>query len=109
MIAAFALALLAQAPAAEAVPDEAEPAIVVTGTRRGRCRVQLAQRSLSDRELGALAREWATLGRPVTVIRPAGADYRCLARIAFRLQDQGVRLIRFVDRGEVAATPRVQH
>lgn len=92
----FLIAAQAQPAAA---PSEAEdgPAIVVTGTRRGRCRVRLAGRDLSDRALASHAQEWAVLGRPVRVIRPAGADYRCLARIAFRLQDEGVRLIHFVD------------
>ena len=96
--AALLAALIAQPQAAEAPPEPApEPTIVVTATRRGRCRVRLAERSLSDRQLASHAREWAALGTPVTVIRPAGAGYRCMARIAFRLRDQGVRLTRFVD------------
>jgi hypothetical protein len=97
MLFLLSLAGAAAQPPAAAPAAEEGPAIVVTGTRRGRCRVRLAARDLSDRELSAHAREWAALGRPVRVIRPAGADYRCLARIAFRLQDQGVRLIHFVD------------
>ncbi|HYG30451.1 MAG TPA: hypothetical protein VD887_09570 [Allosphingosinicella sp.] len=101
------LLLLSALQAQPAAPPQAEegPAIVVTGTRRGRCRVRLAARTLSDRELAAHAREWAALGRPVRVIRPAGADYRCLARIAFRLQDRGVRLIHFVDPPEPPRQP----
>lgn len=103
-----AAALQAQAPVSPVSPasapaEEAGEAIVVVGTRRGRCRLQLAGRALSDREFAAVSREWGALGRPVSVVHPAGADYRCLARIAFRLQDQGVRLVHFVEAG---APPR---
>ena len=97
------IALHAQ-PAAAPLGEEG-PAIVVTGTRRGRCRVRLAARNLSGREFDVHAREWAELGRPVRVVRPPGVDYRCLARIAFRLQDQGVRLIHFVDPPEPPQQP----
>lgn len=98
MLETLLLLIAAQRQPDVAVPDAEEgPAIVVTGTRRGRCRMRLAGRDLSDRALAAHAQEWAVLGRPVRVIRPPGADYRCLARIAFRLQDRGVRLIHFVD------------
>ncbi|HEX8654027.1 MAG TPA: hypothetical protein VF693_02230 [Allosphingosinicella sp.] len=106
MLEPLLLLIAAQAPPAAALPNAEEgPAIVVTGTRRGRCRVRLAGRDVSDRALAAHAQEWAVLGRPVRVIRPPGADYRCLARIAFRLQDQGVRLIHFVDPPEPPQEP----
>jgi hypothetical protein len=98
-----ALLLLAAAqaqPQPEAVPEPAE--IIVTGLRKGRCRVRLARRSLSDREFEAHAREWAALGRPVSVVSPARATRRCLARIVFRLNDQGVRLVHFRDAAEDA-------
>ena len=103
MIATLLLAaMLAQAPPAAApvaapLAEEAQE-IVVTGTRRSGCRVQLADRTLTTRQLAARAREWAAEGRPVRVVRPAGAGYDCMARIAFRLGDHGVRLISFVDR-----------
>ena len=101
MLEALLAALIAQArPAEAAAAEPSEPAIVVTGTRRGRCRVRLADRALSDRQLAFHAREWAALGTPVTVIRPAGAGYRCMARIAFRLRDHGVLLTRFIDAPE---------
>ncbi|MEA3016753.1 MAG: hypothetical protein QOI38_1475 [Sphingomonadales bacterium] len=103
MLETLLLLIAAQAQPAAAASEAEGPAIVVTGTRRGRCRMRLAGRDLSDRALAAHAQEWAVLGRPVRVIRPPGADYRCLARIAFRLQDQGVRLIHFVDPPEPAA------
>ena len=100
MIAAFLFAsLLAQAQPGEAQPAVEEPQeIVVTATRRGQCRVRLADRNLSQRQLAEHARRWASEGRAVRVVRPAGASYACMARIAFRLGEQGVRLIEFVDR-----------
>jgi len=97
MIAAILLAAM-PVPAQPAAEEPQE--ITVTGTRRGRCRVQLADRTLSGRQLAAHAREWAARGRPVRVVRPAGAGYDCLTRIALRLGEHGVRLIHFVDRPE---------
>ena len=97
MIAALLAAALLQAQPAEQAPE-----IVVTGERRGPCRVRLADRSLSNRQLAAHAREWAALGRPVSVVRPAGASYRCLARIVLRLRSHGVRLVHFADPADPA-------
>jgi hypothetical protein len=88
---------------AQVQPPEAAasaPTIVVTGARPGRCRARLADRSLTDRQLAAHAREWAALGTPVSVVHSPGAHYLCLARIAFRLQDRGVRLTHYVGMGE---------
>jgi biopolymer transport protein ExbD len=85
----------APAPAAAGV-DEQE--IVVTATRKGKCRIQRADQTLSDREFDRSAGEWASLGTPVRVVTPTRADYQCLAKIVFRLGDRGVRLIHFVDR-----------
>lgn len=90
---AFALVLLAAQSASTDVVDADE--IVVTAVKQ-KCRVRLADRLLSDREFDARAREWAA-GRPLRVVAPAGADYKCLARIAFRLNDRGVKLIHWVD------------
>jgi hypothetical protein len=86
------LAALALA-AAQAEPPE----IVVSGARRGRFRLQLAERAIGDRQLARHAREWAALGTPVRVRRPAGASYRCLARLVLRLNEHGVRLVHFID------------
>jgi|GEM_PF-2840021 len=86
------LAALALA-AAQAEPPE----ILVSGMRRGRCRLHLAERPIGERQLARHAREWAALGTPVRVRRPAGASYRCLARLVLRLNEQGVRLVHFVD------------
>ena len=73
------------------------PEIVVSGMRRGRCRLRLAEETIGERRLARHAREWAALGTPVRVRRPAGANYRCLARLVLRLNEQGVRLVHFVD------------
>jgi len=103
VIAALLAALISQAQPAE--EGASAPTIVVTGARAGRCQVRLADRSLSDRQLAAHAREWAALGTPVSVVHTPGAHYRCLARIAFRLQDRGVRLTHFVGTDEASGRP----
>lgn len=105
------LALLLVMALAPAQPPKAAPAstataptgvdeqeIVVTATRKGKCRIQRANQILSDREFARNAGEWASLGTPVRVVTPTRADYKCLAKIVFRLGDHGVRLIHFVDR-----------
>ncbi len=91
-------------PPPDADPDEppaaeGETVITVTASRRGGCRVRLADRTLTDRELRANAAIWAAAGTPLKVIRPAGADYGCMAKIAFRLGEYGVRLFHFADPG----------
>jgi len=95
LLSGFIAAQPAAAPPPEPVP-EAE--IVVTGARPGKCRVKLAEGALSERQLEHHAGEWARLGLAIRVAHPVGTHYRCLARIAFRLNDQGVRLVHFVER-----------
>jgi len=81
-----------------AAPPAPEPAtIIVTGTRLGKCKIELAQRALSNRQFEAHAGEWARLGKAIRVVHPARTHRLCLARIAFRLQDRGVRLVHFVE------------
>lgn len=84
----------AETPAAEA--GEAQT-IVVTATRLGGCRVRLADRTLTERELEANAKQWAADQTPLRVVRPAGADYHCLARIVWSLNKYGVTLFHFVE------------
>ena len=101
MPAAILLALIvataqASAPQADDAPDD----IIVQAVRQ-KCRVRIADRILSDPEFNAHAKEWAE-GKPVRVIAPANADYKCLAKIAFRLNDKGVRRIYFVDPADAA-------
>lgn len=100
-----AIALLAAQPAVQnmtVLPAPAQPApepttIVVTGSRPGKCRMRLADRALSDRQFEAHAGVWARLGRAIRVVHPARTDHLCLARIAFRLHDRGVRVFHFVE------------
>jgi hypothetical protein len=86
------------AATSEAGPTQEEgQTITITATRRGGCRVRLADRTLTDRQLAANAKQWAANGTPLRVVRPAGADYHCMAKIAWRLGEHGVRLFHFVD------------
>ncbi len=62
--------------------------------RSRKCDVSVADRVLSNAEFKRRASEWAA-GTPVRVVAPPGADYRCLAKIAFRLADRGVKKIIF--------------
>ena len=91
----FASLILALAQTA-APPLPAD--IVVTATSRRKCKVQLEDRSLSNSQLAQRAKSWAASGTPVRVIAPRGAGYRCLAKVAFSLNQHGVTLIQFVDR-----------
>ncbi|RYE04229.1 MAG: hypothetical protein EOP61_01415 [Sphingomonadales bacterium] len=91
------------APATDSDVDE-ETVIVVVG-RRGGCRVRLADRTLTEKELAAKAREWTAKGIALKLVRPRGADYRCMAKIAFQLGEQGLRLFEFVE-ADLAPTTR---
>lgn len=71
--------------------------IVVRATKR-KCRLAIANRILSDAEFQRRAAEWAA-GRPVRVIVPAATDYKCLAKIMFRLNEHGVKRAAFIDAG----------
>lgn len=74
----------------------AQPVEIVVTARRNRCRVRIADRLLSDRELAAKAEEWSK-GTAVRIVAPERLGYKCLAKIASRLGARGVRLIEFVD------------
>ena len=91
------LGLLLATQATAAPPARAPETIVVTGTRRGKCRIELARRALSDRQFDDHAGEWARLGRAIRVVHPVRTDHLCLAKIAFRLHDRGVRVFHFVE------------
>jgi hypothetical protein len=69
--------------------------IVVTARPEG-CRIDLAEKALTDQEFDAKAKEWAA-GRPVRVIARSNASIACLSKIAFKLNDRGVTQIQFVD------------
>ena len=85
-------AALAMAAATAAPPGDE---IVVTA-RRGRCELTMAQHSMTSAEVDAYAKLWS-LGRPVRVVEPRGADQKCLTRIMFRLASKGVRIAEFVE------------
>ena len=94
LIALAPLLLAAQAAAAEPAP--ADEIVVVAS--RGKCRVQLAGRMLSDRELASQTGGW--VGKPLRVVTPKGPSNKCLARIAFKLGERGVNLLEFVEAPE---------
>ncbi len=88
-----------ETPATAAGEGDAQT-IVVTGTRLGGCRVRLADRTLTERQLEANAKEWAANGTPLRVVRPARADYHCLAKIVWSFTKYGVTLFHFVEPSE---------
>ena len=68
-------AVLLGQPTPPAEPDgraETEADEIVVRAVRGKCRVQLADRLLTNSEFTARAREWAN-GKAVRVIEPVGA------------------------------------
>jgi hypothetical protein len=85
---AIAAALLLQQPT--------DGDTIVVTAERTRCTVRLADKPLSDPEFAAHAREWAA-GRTLRVYAPSASDEKCLARIVFKLNKKGVRVIHFVD------------
>lgn len=90
------LALLLAAFALQQTPPTVEgDEIIVRATKR-KCAVGVADRLLSDKEFKARAAEWAA-GKPVRVIVPPRTDYKCLAKIMFKLNDHGVVRADFVD------------
>jgi hypothetical protein len=90
MFAAFLM--LALMPPQDVV---AEDAIVVRGTRK-KCRMEIAKHLIDDAEFKARAAEWAA-GKPVKVLVPPATNYKCLAKIMFKLNDHGVTRAAFVD------------
>jgi hypothetical protein len=82
------LLLLAGAGSAPATEE-----IVVTA-RKKRCEMSIADHVISDAQFRARAAEWAK-GIPVRVRAPTAADYKCLAKITFRLADHGVKVVNF--------------
>lgn len=91
--------IAAASAAATPAPAPVEAPEIVVRAVRQKCRVQLADRLLTNREFATKARQWAR-GEIVRVVSPRGANYQCLAKIAFKLNDYGVTRIHFVDRPE---------
>lgn len=77
--------------------DAAGETVTIVAQRRAGCRVRFADRTLNEAQLAAKAREWAAAGTRLRVIRPRGADYRCMAKITWQLGEQGLRLFEFVE------------
>ncbi len=102
MLAMFAM--MAAAAAAGATAPVQPEEIVVKGTK-WKCHIEYADHIMSSREFDRRAADWAK-GVPVRVIAPQSADYECLARIASRLGDKGVKLVHFVDPAEAVEDPR---
>jgi hypothetical protein len=90
-----ALLLLALVPQQADAVDPADE-IVVVSSRKRKCRMEIASRVISDKEFKARAADWAA-GKPVRVIVPPRTDYKCLAKIMFKLNDHGVRRADFVE------------
>lgn len=84
-------------PAATAAPAPDETAIVVVAQVRNRCAVRFADHTLTESELAVRARQWAAAGTPLRIVRPRGATYGCLAKIAQHLGQYGVHLLQVVE------------
>jgi hypothetical protein len=88
-------------PSATAVtkPDAAahEAEIVVVATPRNRCEVRFADHMLTENELATRAKQWATAGTPLRIVRPRGATYGCLVKITRHLGEYGVHLFQVVE------------
>jgi hypothetical protein len=96
---AFPKGAVREVPVAKATkPDAADgPEIVIVGQPRHRCEVTLADRTLSEAQLAEKAKLWAATATPLRIVRPRGADYGCIAKIARHLNRYGVQLIQVVD------------
>lgn len=88
----------APAPAAaRPEPKSNEAELVVVAQTRNRCDVRLADRTLSETQLAEQAKQWAAAGTALRIVRPRGANYGCIAKIARHLNQYGVSLIQVVD------------
>jgi hypothetical protein len=88
----LALTLLLQV-GGNASQTMADEILVVAKSRK--CDLSVAGRTLRSPQFKARAAEWAA-GRPVRVIVPIDARTRCLAKIMFRLHDNGLTRAEFV-------------
>jgi hypothetical protein len=79
--------------------DARVPAEIVVTARPGKCVVEMAKRPLSSTELNRLEKIWA-VGTYLRVIKPRGADDRCVTKIMFELSKKGVTRAEFVDQAD---------
>lgn len=86
-------------PAATASPDGAgaQAELVVVAQVRNTCAVRFADHTLTESELAVRAKAWAAAGTPLRIVRPRGATYGCLAKIAQHLGEYGVTLLQVVE------------
>lgn len=85
--------------------DGEEPPIVVVARLDRSCRVRFADRTLTEAQLAQKAREWAASGTTLRLVRPAGADYRCMSKIVWHLGEYGMRKFEFVEAADPSAVP----
>jgi hypothetical protein len=90
------LAAVEAAPEAAAKDASTPTTDIVVVAKKRKCRVQLGDAILSDRELDDYATQWAQ-GQEVRVHVPSTASYRCLAQIMFKLGHRGVTRAVFLD------------
>lgn len=76
--------------------DQATGDEILLVAKPRKCDLSVAGRTLRSPEFKARAAEWVA-GRPVRVVVPTDARTRCLAKIMFRLHDNGVIRAEFVD------------
>lgn len=89
--------MIAAMMAVALLPQQAEEAEeIVVRAKRPQCSVRIAEDILRDRDFRKRRAEWQR-GTPVRVLVPARSGYMCLANIAFRLKEGGVRLVHFDD------------
>lgn len=84
-----ALTLLLQIDGAtgQAIADE-----ILVVAKPSKCDLSVAGRTMRSPEFKARAAEWAA-GRPVRVVVPTDARTRCLAKIMYRLHDNGMHSV----------------
>jgi hypothetical protein len=88
----------AREPAAAAAPAPGDTAeLVVVAQVRNTCAVRFADHTLTESELAERAKAWAAAGTPLRIVRPRGATYGCLAKIAQHLGEYGVHLLQVVE------------
>jgi hypothetical protein len=87
----------AAAQTSVAVKPEDPPNEIVVRAVRGKCAIVRDGVTLGRRDADAFAEGWPQ-EQPLRIVEPIGADYHCLADIAFKLQRKGVLYIEFVPR-----------
>jgi hypothetical protein len=90
------LTSLAMALAVPQEPPAVEGEEIVVTARRKKCTPAIAEDVIRDPLFVRRSADWRR-GVAVRVKVPLGSPYMCLARIAFRLNEYGVKLVYFDD------------